>query len=228
MQFDYADPDSDLALAVVTVDEPEATFSTTVPLTGAPRSGTGQARLVLDARYVPATYTVGVEVSDAGGLASARRTASFQVSAGAPAAFAVSGVSPAAGRTGDLVAVAGVPRAGLAALDGGGSATTRSCRGAPRTAHAAASARRPSTDVITGMIKNNFPACISFRLASRHDSTTIINQAGAEAPLGDGDMLVMTATPLTRVPRGASLAVAVAAFPSGWPACYPSLIGGLA
>jgi S-DNA-T family DNA segregation ATPase FtsK/SpoIIIE len=60
--------------------------------------------------------------------------------------------------------------------------------------------QRPSTDVITGMIKNNFPARISFRLASRHDSTTIINQAGAEALLGDGDMLVMTATqPLTRV-----------------------------
>ncbi len=62
--------------------------------------------------------------------------------------------------------------------------------------HLMVATQRPST----GMIKNNFPARISFRLASRHDSTTIINQAGAEALLGDGDMLVMTAThPLTRV-----------------------------
>jgi S-DNA-T family DNA segregation ATPase FtsK/SpoIIIE len=50
------------------------------------------------------------------------------------------------------------------------------------------------------MIKNNFPARISFRLASRHDSSTIINGPGAEALLGDGDMLVLTATqPVTRV-----------------------------
>src|SRR5574342_68002 len=50
------------------------------------------------------------------------------------------------------------------------------------------------------MIKNNFPARISFRLASRHDSQTIINGPGAEALLGDGDMLVLTATqPVTRV-----------------------------
>jgi S-DNA-T family DNA segregation ATPase FtsK/SpoIIIE len=50
------------------------------------------------------------------------------------------------------------------------------------------------------MIKNNFPARISFRLASRHDSTTIINGPGAESLLGDGDMLVLTATqPVTRV-----------------------------
>jgi len=66
--------------------------------------------------------------------------------------------------------------------------------------HLMVATQRPSTDVITGMIKNNFPARISFRLASRHDSTTIINGPGAEALLGDGDMLVMTATqPLTRV-----------------------------
>jgi DNA segregation ATPase FtsK/SpoIIIE, S-DNA-T family len=72
--------------------------------------------------------------------------------------------------------------------------------------HLIVATQRPSTDVITGMIKNNFPARISFRLASRHDSTTIINQAGAEALLGDGDMLVMTATqPLTRV-QGAFVA----------------------
>jgi S-DNA-T family DNA segregation ATPase FtsK/SpoIIIE len=66
--------------------------------------------------------------------------------------------------------------------------------------HLMVATQRPSTDVITGMIKNNFPARISFRLASRHDSTTIINGPGAESLLGDGDMLVMTATaPVTRV-----------------------------
>lgn len=66
--------------------------------------------------------------------------------------------------------------------------------------HLIVATQRPSTDVITGMIKNNFPARITFRLASRHDSTTIINGPGAEALLGDGDMLVLTATqPVTRV-----------------------------
>jgi S-DNA-T family DNA segregation ATPase FtsK/SpoIIIE len=66
--------------------------------------------------------------------------------------------------------------------------------------HLIVATQRPSTDVVTGMIKNNFPARISFRLASRHDSATIINGPGAEALLGDGDMLVLTATqPLTRV-----------------------------
>jgi S-DNA-T family DNA segregation ATPase FtsK/SpoIIIE len=66
--------------------------------------------------------------------------------------------------------------------------------------HLIVATQRPSTDVITGMIKNNFPARISFRLASRHDSQTIINGPGAETLLGDGDMLVLTATqPVTRV-----------------------------
>jgi len=66
--------------------------------------------------------------------------------------------------------------------------------------HLIVATQRPSTDVITGMIKNNFPARISFRLASRHDSQTILNGPGAETLLGDGDMLVMTATqPVTRV-----------------------------
>jgi S-DNA-T family DNA segregation ATPase FtsK/SpoIIIE len=66
--------------------------------------------------------------------------------------------------------------------------------------HLMVATQRPSTDVVTGMIKNNFPARISFRLASRHDSQTILNGPGAESLLGDGDMLVLTATqPITRV-----------------------------
>jgi len=66
--------------------------------------------------------------------------------------------------------------------------------------HLIVATQRPSTDVVTGTIKNNFPARISFRLGSRHDSQTIINGPGAEALLGNGDMLVLTATAaLTRV-----------------------------
>jgi len=72
--------------------------------------------------------------------------------------------------------------------------------------HLIVATQRPSTDVVTGMIKNNFPARISFRLASRHDSQTIINGPGAETLLGDGDMLILTATqPITRV-QGAFVA----------------------
>jgi DNA segregation ATPase FtsK/SpoIIIE, S-DNA-T family len=66
--------------------------------------------------------------------------------------------------------------------------------------HLIVATQRPSTDVVTGTIKNNFPARISFRLGSRHDSATILNSPGAESLLGNGDMLVMTATqPITRV-----------------------------
>jgi len=66
--------------------------------------------------------------------------------------------------------------------------------------HLIVATQRPSTDVVTGMIKNNFPARLTFRLASRHDSQTIINGPGAETLLGDGDMLILTATqPITRV-----------------------------
>src|SRR5437764_1996577 len=67
--------------------------------------------------------------------------------------------------------------------------------------HLMVATQRPSTDVVTGVIKANFPARISFQVASRHDSGTIINAAGAENLLGMGDMLILppgTST-LTRV-----------------------------
>ncbi len=57
--------------------------------------------------------------------------------------------------------------------------------------HLIVATQRPSTDVITGMIKANFPARIGFRVASNHDSKTIINQPGAEQLLGMGDMLMI-------------------------------------
>ncbi len=57
--------------------------------------------------------------------------------------------------------------------------------------HVMLATQRPSVDVITGVIKANFPVRMGFRLASAHDSKTIINQQGAEKLLGRGDMLFM-------------------------------------
>jgi S-DNA-T family DNA segregation ATPase FtsK/SpoIIIE len=65
--------------------------------------------------------------------------------------------------------------------------------------HLVIATQRPTTNIITGVIKANFPARIAFRVTSMIDSRTILDQPGANQLIGRGDMLISTGSDLTRV-----------------------------
>lgn len=93
--------------------------------------------------------------------------------------------------------------------------------------HVILATQRPSTNVITGIIKANFPARIAFKVSSGVDSKTILDTTGAQQLIGRGDMLVSNNSEMTRVqcafvdtPQVEELCDYVSRQPYPAPGCY--------
>ena len=98
--------------------------------------------------------------------------------------------------------IGGAPEARAASRSITNSIIRLAQKGRAAGLHVILATQRPSVDVINGLIKSNFPMRIAFRVASRVDSTTIIDSPGAEKLIGKGDMLFSAGIQSERIQCG--------------------------
>ena len=98
--------------------------------------------------------------------------------------------------------IGGAPEARAASRSITNSIIRLAQKGRAAGLHVILATQRPSGDVINGLIKSNFPMRIAFRVASRVDSTTIIDSPGAEKLIGKGDMLFSAGIESERIQCG--------------------------